>query len=947
MSQHSNACHLALLVALCAPFDSGAEPPGGRFDAVLDTRAIGAAAFRERHPTWDGRGAVIAVCDTGVDMGVAGLRTTTDGKPKVIVARDFSAQGEIDLATPSAKVIDGVRWLAVADGKVRGFESLPDQPEDGEKGFRLGFVHESRFRESQVTDLNKNGHDRDAFAVLVFRPKGKGKGPVAYVDLDGNGDLTGARPLRSFEVAQETFAFTVRDPEFDRAPAAFALYLDPSLSRIELHFDDGGHGTHVAGIAAGHGLMGRSGFDGIAPGAQVMSLKIGDNTLAGGATTTESMRRAIEFAGKWSQDHGTPVIVNLSYGIGSELKGKSDIDETLDEVLGRYPLLSAAVSAGNEGPGIGSIGTPAGSKMALVAGALLPRESAATLFGAALDRDRIFPFSSRGGEIPKPDVIAPGVASASTPPWDVGDIKAGTSMASPQIAGLLALLASAATHDKVKFTGGTLRRAVIGSARPIAGYGPLDQGAGLPDAERALKLVRDLARHDEPFQVLHYELDTQVPTSPNGQGQAAYFRAGTWLPDPGVGHEVHVAAHLTESARKHKDGFQQLITFRTETPWLRTDRGSLRLIGEGHGSVSLWFDKRAVTKPGVHVGRLDAYPDDGGGVAAFSIWATAIVPHVFDRTNGYALSIRDARLAPGDVARYPLLVPPGATQMEIALTAQEARPHALTATLLDRNGHLVRTFGNGAVRGEAARMTLSGRALEPGVYELAVTSTFRARGLARFTLDVAFHGLEAAPLTRARSSAGENPRADLVVTNRYDDVFDGSASGSLIGFRRTHSLKVDGDQAEHTFSMNGDVSSVDLVLTLSPTHYARFTDVAVLVHAPSGEIVHKGGFNFGRLEVSVPNRGPGRYRLVVRGGLAREGGPKWTLEVTETLRRKSPIVVSGGNGLRLFPDVPKTIRLTFAHELPQIPEGYVGFGEVRLVHDATRQAWLTVPIELQ
>ena len=370
-------CTLSLGLALALA--SHAEAATDYYQ-YLTRDTVQATQFTDKHPTWDGRGVVVAVLDTGVDPSVPGLRKTSAGKQKVIGARDFSGQGDVVLKKARSVIEGGTAVLRTDEGMVRGIESLKIQA--GSEGVHLGFFKESSLLNSRVKDVNQNGKTDDQFAVVAFRPKGT-EHAVFAIDLNGDGTLAGDDVRREYKDEPTWFRFTHPDPRKNQTPVAFTGSVRWNERTVELHFDDGGHGTHCAGIATGHGLQGRDGFDGIAPGAQVISLKIGNNSLAGGSTTPSSMRKAIEYASDWAKDNKVPVVINLSYGIGSAWEGKADIDKVLDETLQNNPLLAASVAGGNDGPGISTIGTPGASARAWTRSSRASIERAPSTTGAS------------------------------------------------------------------------------------------------------------------------------------------------------------------------------------------------------------------------------------------------------------------------------------------------------------------------------------------------------------------------------------------------------------------------------------------------------------------------------------------------------------------------------------------------------------------------------------
>jgi subtilisin family serine protease len=212
--------------------------------------------------------------------------------------------------------------------------------------------------------LNGDGTAIDTLPVVLVKATDDW---VLLADTDGDGSLANEKPVHDYLVASETFGWHRRGGQ---APVAIAVNVAESNGQptLDLFFDTSSHGTFVSGVAAGHNIYGVKGFDGVAPGAQIIGLKIANNAQ-GGITTTGSMVRAIDYAIKFAERRRLPLVLNMSFGVGNEQEGRAAIDIVLDSILGQHPELVMTVSAGNDGPGLSTVGFPGSASRVLTAGA--------------------------------------------------------------------------------------------------------------------------------------------------------------------------------------------------------------------------------------------------------------------------------------------------------------------------------------------------------------------------------------------------------------------------------------------------------------------------------------------------------------------------------------------------------------------------------------------------
>ncbi|USK33342.1 S8 family serine peptidase [Bacillus sp. F19] len=264
-------------------------------------------------------------------------------------------------------------------------------------------------------------------------------------------------------------------------------------------YDDHGHGTHTVGTMVGSEPNGTNQI-GVAPGAKWIAVKA---FTAQGATTDDLLA-----AGEWvlapkdaqgnPHPEKAPDIVNNSWGSGPF------IDDFYRQMVKNWRAaeIFPAFSAGNSGPADGSVGLPGNYP-----------ESFAT--GATDTKNQIADFSSRGPSaygVMKPDISAPGVGIRSSIPGSNYGLMSGTSMASPALAGVVALIKQANKSLSVDAIEQILTETAIPltdsryPTSPNNGY-----GHGLVNAYNAVSSILT-GIGGVQGQVVHEGQDTENPT---------------------------------------------------------------------------------------------------------------------------------------------------------------------------------------------------------------------------------------------------------------------------------------------------------------------------------------------------------------------------------------------------------------------------------------------------
>ncbi|KAJ2910262.1 hypothetical protein GGI21_001053, partial [Coemansia aciculifera] len=446
-----------------------------------------AGDFVRKHPTYDGRGTVVAILDTGIDPGAKGLQVASDGKRKVLDYVDCTGSGDVALSSPLKCSEDADLELKGPSGRLlklnaawcnpsgewrvgakRLYDIAPPQVKTSVQAERKErFVAHAQALADSVSarlaaakqklkaeDEARLELDAQAGVLASLNEAYADQGPYldcvvfhdgrqwrAAIDTSETGDLSEAPALGAYKLSGDVGQLCKRKLLY------YTLNFYDDARTLSIVTSAGSHSTHVAGIvAANHPDEPQN--NGVAPGAQLLSLLIGDHRV-GSLETGVGLTRAANAI----VEHGAD-LANMSFGEPTATANVGQwVQLVRNEVVARHRCIFVS-SAGNEGPALTTVGAPGGTTDGIIGvGAYVGYEQIKADH-AMYDtvKDTVFTWCSRGPSADGAlgvDIYAPGSAIASYPAYTQQRLHLanGTSMSSPNLCGCLALLVSAWKHE--------------------------------------------------------------------------------------------------------------------------------------------------------------------------------------------------------------------------------------------------------------------------------------------------------------------------------------------------------------------------------------------------------------------------------------------------------------------------------------------------------------------
>jgi subtilisin family serine protease len=466
----------------------------------LPTGDTGAPQFVAANPQYDGRGVRIGILDTGVDLLAPELQWATKDDGTRI-------RKIVDWVTFTHPVSDNdPTWVRMAtqvkadDGTFKVGNDTYTTPrgyDDSDLRFGLFNERDPRLGGELGNDVNRDGNPQGSSGLFAIVWDG---GDKVWVDANQNRSFADENMMERYSKNGDYGLFGTDNPATAvRETVPFVVQPDKERGYVNIGIVSGAHGTHVAGIAAGRDFFGEGGFDGAAPGAEIVSVRV--CLFIAGCTAHALVEGMI-----WVIKEAKSDVVNMSIGGLPALNdGNNARAEIYNRLIQEYKV-QMFISAGNSGSGSNTVGDPSVATDVMSVGSYITDDGWETNYGSSSPFEHnLHPFSSRGPREDggfKPQIVAPGHAVSTIPAWQnpAGQCLSytcppgygmfnGTSMAAPQAAGAAALLISAAKKE-AEWRPEQIRQAMNSSALYLPGYAAHEQGNGLLQVGAAWEILK-------------------------------------------------------------------------------------------------------------------------------------------------------------------------------------------------------------------------------------------------------------------------------------------------------------------------------------------------------------------------------------------------------------------------------------------------------------------------
>src|SRR5213594_3216876 len=444
---------------------------------------------------------------------------------------------------------------------------------------------------------------------------------------------------------------------------------------------------------------------------------------------------------------------------------------------------------------------------------------------------------------------------------------------------------------------GRCRGALRAAAAGLPGASVLDQGAGVPQLERAYRWL--LAGHQGSGYAVR---------AATGGGSAAFRREG--LAGPGDTVETFQARHVTGLRVAQ-------FSLKSDAPWLSAP--AILPAGSHETEIPLTYSAAALGAPGVYVGTVTAWnSSDTLAGPVFRLVNVVVVPYVLTDKPLY-----DERrtVGPGQVRRYFLrVVQPGAT-LVASVTLADSGQQTARAILYEPNGAPFRDLARdsivpiGGSQVGTARFIVRAEDAVAGVYELDVVAPPRSGATATVRAQLA-------PLTLA----------DREATNPGPAIVSGRVTQALLGVERALEVTGRGATPESLTVAVPDWAATAIVeVELPREQWREFTDFGVTEFDSAGQQVSQGPleYAFGRQAFAVPPALRGHPLTVeLYPGFARDKGVHpWRGKLRVRFLLSEPRQLGDGREITVLPGGRAPLPAQRPRDLA-LPEGCAPLVEV-------------------